>query len=616
MALAASFSLHYADMPFASHQKWEQEKLPVVMQNYAADDAFLALKIGILLGMGQGNSRHQPQQSQQQQPRQPNNRSRRSNRNQEQFTEAPTKLVFPCNALIKKGECKRENCEYSHSIKTCDLCQVMSTSEQGWTNHINGKKHRMALKSKPEIANPKSEFYCGTCETAFVSNATLQYHLKSPDHRKRLRLNQFNKSKESAQSDKDGISIVGPSTLDLGVLDKVGDSVRLDVEVENSNSAVAAMFHSVSYPNKGSDACSLGFTPTAMVKIPSNRAVTLRLAATATRLGYFQTEAIFTFGLSGEYLTIARTITVYVGDKKLYEELKPKQVYQRKVVQPGLNTSHGVVPAGDIAELRNETVKYVKNLGFYDVPDKIRKIISAPTSAREVAPHHKFTSEFFATDFSVAGSYQKYFSSLIHAEEAQLELDIREYSMKGTKLDGRIVGGGRSTFVLVVPGLAEARPSVLKGDSVFVQYTGRKGKVFQGRAVEIREFDVVLKFANEFENGYLPNTLYDVEFSYNRSPWRRMQQAVELDSSVLTQWDSIYRGEEAIQKSKLKAPLLKIADEFKLKPYNKLVWSNSEQRRAVSIIVSGLHHPMPFLLFGVSLLGLYFSHLGQGKLLR
>eukprot|EP00877_Chromochloris_zofingiensis_P001223 jgi/Chrzof1/11100/Cz05g23190.t1 len=59
-------------------------------------------------------------------------------------------------------------------------------------------------------------------------------------------------------------------------------------------------------------------------------------------------------------------------------------------------------------------------------------------------------------------------SRLVYLEEIQHTIDIQQYNMQGTTLV-LAPGGG---FWLQVPGLAENRPSVLRGDSVYVVASG------------------------------------------------------------------------------------------------------------------------------------------------
>jgi hypothetical protein len=76
---------------------------------------------------------------------------------------------------------------------------------------------------------------------------------------------------------------------------------------------------------------------------------------------------------------------------------------------------------------------------------------------------------------------------LLHLEELQQEVDVRSYDMKDADLfkSGIYIG-------LKVPGLAEARPSVLRGDALYVTRADGSdgGKEWQGFVHMVRQEEV------------------------------------------------------------------------------------------------------------------------------
>ena len=53
-------------------------------------------------------------------------------------------------------------------------------------------------------------------------------------------------------------------------------------------------------------------------------------------------------------------------------------------------------------------------------------------------------------------------------------------------------------WTLHVPGLAENRPSVLKGDEILVQDFGSDTKTYVGKVEEVKESQLLLKFNDKF----------------------------------------------------------------------------------------------------------------------
>ena len=79
-------------------------------------------------------------------------------------------------------------------------------------------------------------------------------------------------------------------------------------------------------------------------------------------------------------------------------------------------------------------------------------------------------------------NYKQRWSLLLHAEEQQLETDIRHYDMGGVSNMKQLPS--KRLFELTVPGLEENRPSVMKGDKICVKL----GKVtYEGHVNQIKE---------------------------------------------------------------------------------------------------------------------------------
>ncbi len=111
-----------------------------------------------------------------------------------------------------------------------------------------------------------------------------------------------------------------------------------------------------------------------------------------------------------------------------------------------------------------------------------------------------------------ASNYVKRFDVLLHLEEIQQEIDIRDFDMPRTCLRPC-----REYLALAVPGLAEGRPSVLVGDKIFLSVPGEleDGPQYEGYVHDILREEVLLKFHPDFHSSYAGED-YDVRFSFNR----------------------------------------------------------------------------------------------------
>ncbi len=91
----------------------------------------------------------------------------------------------------------------------------------------------------------------------------------------------------------------------------------------------------------------------------------------------------------------------------------------------------------------------------------------------------------------------------------QLHADLSEFDLveeKATELHPR-----GSLLAVHVTGLAENRPSVLKGDMIRVNFVGG-GQKWRGRAESIEQEDVLLRFDPRFHAQYIRRQKVEVHF--------------------------------------------------------------------------------------------------------
>ena len=92
--------------------------------------------------------------------------------------------------------------------------------------------------------------------------------------------------------------------------------------------------------------------------------------------------------------------------------------------------------------------------------------------------------------------YSEKFSKLLHVEELQMKLDIEKYQMRRAKLIQEF-----PYLTLAVPGLAENRPSLVRGDRLFVKKLAANGTVenenikYEGYVHKVGLNKVFLKFS-------------------------------------------------------------------------------------------------------------------------
>jgi helicase MOV-10 len=206
------------------------------------------------------------------------------------------------------------------------------------------------------------------------------------------------------------------------------------------------------------------------------------------------------------------------------EQLAPVAPYKKpRRPPPKKKTATEIVPGERPA---NEAMTaYSVPLDSYKIPDKWRKKTS---EERKLILEHLSRLKHQSPQDFVAHCHH-----LLWSEELQMEEDIHMYDIPHTELE--VMG---PFLVLSVPGLAEKRPSVLRGDHVIahrvVADTGRNGaphgKVthYQGFVHEVQLEKVKLKFDKSFHARHIPGHSYAIEFTFSRSVIRIGHQAVDI----------------------------------------------------------------------------------------
>jgi hypothetical protein len=169
-------------------------------------------------------------------------------------------------------------------------------------------------------------------------------------------------------------------------------------------------------------------------------------------------------------------------------------------------------------------------------------------------------------------------------EEIQMERDILNYTIEGAKMSPR---SGGSVLFLPIPGLAEKRPSVLRGDRVFAKQV----QIFEGVVTNVERDGVCLRYSKRFHDSFINGQAYTIQFAVNKLPSRRCHQALELFSQQARE----------VQLVRLRPGETQAAQVTAMAP-NRDMWFkrnlNERQKQAVNYIVSGYHKLAPYILFG------------------
>ncbi|XP_070558599.1 RNA helicase Mov10l1-like [Ptychodera flava] len=269
--------------------------------------------------------------------------------------------------------------------------------------------------------------------------------------------------------------------------------------------------------------------PVLNIIIYPQMSVYVNIICNASLLGRHSQLAVFDFGI----FTIGRHVEFEVEDPQ-QTALAQRQPFQLSSKYSRFcQSQRGRRGRGDKQRLPSdqwimpgERPIRVKNvilpvkLSQYFIPMELRECVSDGQDLSRIRPE-------LSQDLCLQ-NYSSHFSTLLHLEEMQMEIDIRDFDLEKVSMKPL-----NEYLVLQVPGLAEGRPSVLVGDKVILSVPdGVIGSPqYEGFVHEVLSEELLLKFHPEFHQRYKGEE-YDVMFTFNRAVLRRCHQAVEFARNV------------------------------------------------------------------------------------
>ncbi|XP_012712087.2 putative helicase mov-10-B.1 [Fundulus heteroclitus] len=318
-----------------------------------------------------------------------------------------------------------------------------------------------------------------------------------------------------------------------------------------------------------------------------------------TLVGFFPATLAFEFKPDLEPNTASFHIVRIIEAQcvtSLGRELAPVAPYKPRSLpactpEPQCKVVDGLQPEG----LSVMQLKYVVQVKQYRIPPYMSDLIIRLKRSSD------FDSKRTVLETPLCWeNYTEKFQLLLYLEEHQMECDIRRYNIPNDdKPYAELTRDANNPRLLVleVPGVAENRPSVLRGDSLLVYPQGEKGVKYRGYVHSVQLDSVKLGFAQEFLSRYttgkdlsfIQGIKFNVEFTINRLVVRLQHRAAELAKS--NELSSVlFPTAHPLSWQKPDLPKLKLFD-YQLE-------KNPEQYQAVQHIVAGSSRPAPYLVFG------------------
>jgi hypothetical protein len=306
----------------------------------------------------------------------------------------------------------------------------------------------------------------------------------------------------------------------------------------------------------------------------------IQLSITPNRIGIFRVHVQCHFSVNKKEFTIVRYVTIKSsgGDPVLDQILRPVTPYKRPQRRRRGKTKTQFNPESfeppPPSEQQQRGQNPFERLSHHNIPPEVRELIEG--GELETLLERPTTS----------ADYGSFWKHLLWASEHQAYQDMQLYDMIQVRLqrEGRFL-------VLTVPGLAEGRPSVLRGDVVNVDW---KGNMYKGKVQHTRLLEVVLEFHASLHKSYNPAVdLVDVSFTFSRMAFRTSHEACVTAETAMMD-TMLFPKDVDVETIRSEKWLRKVPT----------VWSwanrslNQEQMMAARNIVEGALRPLPYIIFG------------------
>ncbi|NWX36340.1 SDE3 helicase, partial [Notiomystis cincta] len=319
---------------------------------------------------------------------------------------------------------------------------------------------------------------------------------------------------------------------------------------------------------------------------PAGAIYPIQVQCLTTCNGHFSAVVLFEFTKEpDEPFSISRYVAA-IAESQLAKDLGPSAPFQpyeaslQRLVT--VITEDGIPPS---SSLKNELEREIP-LDTYQYPKSLKDTIL-------LGPNTSASSSWAAMRSLLeaplqAENYHQKFQLLLHLEEIQKEVDIRRYDMQDVTMVQ-----DRALLVLDVPGVAENRPSLLRGDHLFAHLSRERDHTplvrYKGYVHSVELEKVRLGFSSKLQKKFVNNLKFDVTFTFSRLPLQVQHRAAVL--AMHCGLFSLLFPSTSCHKSLFPGP-------FQPQWFNRKLETNEEQCRAVTHIVTGVSRPAPYLIFG------------------
>lgn len=435
---------------------------------------------------------------------------------------------------------------------------------------------------------------CGVCLEDNVEAG----HEQSQKHLKNLLLDQLGKINKIYAENRNGIvvsSTVTPVAYNaaplhvnteqsvLKVSVKPREGVNFTFKIKNDNAEGDIIFRGISIPNNK-------FNFTLLSEDLNFGSVSCRIHPRT----FMEEEVCVTFenSVNGVYKQPVYFIFIHADTEEYTVILKEMLVFVEAVKRKHEKVDSPYTLQPVLADKLERTTAHKKGEDdVFVIPSKALKKMFArdlKVDNEDVTDEEKALAEKVKAIFEAGPdelNYIQFFHNLLWYEETVIAANLKNYNMSGVMLKRSLTG---KSYSLLVPGLAEKRPSLMLGDLVYVRSHNKTEVMYEAIITDIMDsYAQFSKISDKFHKLYKSDEKFDIRFCMSRMPLERMHVAVDDMRRHLMQTKTFPKGNERV-------PPIKRISNF----YNPLIANNPEQHAVVEHIVAGSSGTAPYLLHG------------------
>lgn len=313
-----------------------------------------------------------------------------------------------------------------------------------------------------------------------------------------------NEQRRQHESDRGGVSV---GLLALQGTQPPGSTQTATVSIENSTDGIVQLLSVVATRARfRGDLRSVEVLP---MSLPPHAegSVTVTCHPVMPQ-GVLRTVLLFDFGPE---IQIARYVEVIITDPA-DDELRARTPFVRRRRRPRRELGEALLE-GDRPQ--GSQVQWTEPLERYPIPQLIKdgdwRLSDGRATVQQV-------EQLQLSQPLSPENYSARFHTLLWLEERQMERDIRSFDID----DAVLVPSGRGFLKLNVPGLAEKRPSVLRGDHLFARALGQ---LWKGWVHRVEREDVLIKFHRRLPAHARLSA--EISFSFARTQLQIAHRAVQ-----------------------------------------------------------------------------------------